>query len=143
MSRLLIRDDMVQVGEDAGLQPDDQPPKEEPESGVAVRRIAAPLAKLAVHAVGQVMPAGELVTKPDPVPPRLTVRVAVVAVGQMTLAVIFAVTTAPDEDILLGALLFVVTLAQIRALPQASPVAVTRPVAFTVTICGVFDDQAT
>jgi hypothetical protein len=59
------------------------------------------------------------------------------------LAVIFPVTTAPDEDILLGALLFVVTVAKIRALPQASPVAVSRPFELTVTICGVFDCQVT
>jgi len=142
MSRLLIKPPVVHVAEDVGLQPDDQPSKEEPEPGVAVRRIAAPAPKLAVHVVGQVMPTGELVTNPDPVPPRFTVRAAVVP-GQMTLAVIFPVTTAPDEDILLGALLLVITVAQIRALPQASPVAVIRPVELTVTICGVFDDQVT
>ena len=61
----------------------------------------------------------------------------------MTLAVIFPVTMAPAEDMLLGALLFVVTVAKIRALPQASPVAVNRPVLLTVTICGVFDCQVT
>jgi hypothetical protein len=140
MSRLLIKADMVHVGDDVGLQPEDQPANEEPAPGVAVRRIAAPLAKLAMHVVGQVMPAGELVTNPEPVPPRFTVRLAVLP-GQMTLAVIFPVTIAPAEEILLGALLFVVTVAQMRALPQASPVAVNRPVELTVTIWGVFDVQ--
>ena len=52
------------------------------------------------------------------------------------------VTRAPDEDIF-PALLFVVTVAEIRVLPQASPVAVITPVELTVTICGVLDTQLT
>lgn len=143
MMRLLIKLDMVHVGDDVGLQPDDQPPKEEPEPGVAVRAIAVPLAKLAAHVVGQLMPTGELVTTPDPVPDGITVRVAVLPVGQMTLAVIYPVTRAPGEDNWLPSLLFVTTVAEIRALPQASPVAVSTPVELTVTICGVFEAQVT
>jgi hypothetical protein len=46
----------------------DQPAKVEPAFGVAVSVMAVPLAKLAVHVVPQVMPAGALLTDPPPVP---------------------------------------------------------------------------
>jgi hypothetical protein len=46
----------------------DQPVKVEPVFGVAVSVMAVPLAKLAEHVVPQVMPAGELLTEPPPVP---------------------------------------------------------------------------
>ena len=63
-------------------------------------------------------------------------------VKQATLAVIVPITSAPDEDIF-PMLLFVITVAVIRVPPQASPVAVIRPVELTVTICGVFEAQVT
>jgi hypothetical protein len=65
------------------------------------------------------------------------------AVGQTTVAVISPVTMAPVDDTL-PMLWLVVKVAEIRAAPQASPVAVTRPVAAsTVAISGVFDFQTT
>jgi len=63
-------------------------------------------------------------------------------VKQTTFAVIVPVTTAPDED-MPPALLFVVTVAEIMEPPQALPVTVIRPVASTVTICGVFEVHVT
>ena len=48
--------------------PPDQPPNVDPALGFAVSVTALPLAKLALHVVPQVMPAGELLTVPAPVP---------------------------------------------------------------------------
>ena len=65
------------------------------------------------------------------------------AVKQTTLAVILPVTMAPVDDTF-PMLWSVVTVAVIRASPQASPVAVIRPVAASTVIrSGVFDFQAT
>src|ERR1700686_3036483 len=64
------------------------------------------------------------------------------AVKHITFAVILPVTSAPEED-RFPVLLFVVTGAEIRALPHARPVAVIKPVALTVTIWGVFEFQVT
>ena len=50
-----------------------QPPKVEPAAGAAVSVTAVPLAKLAEQVAPQVMPAGELVTVPLPLPALLTV----------------------------------------------------------------------
>src|SRR5207245_193254 len=52
-----------------------QPVKVEPAAGVAVNVTAVPLVKLAEQVAPQVIPAGELVTVPLPVPALLTVRV--------------------------------------------------------------------
>ena len=57
----------------------DHPAKVEPEAGVAVKVTAAPLLKVVEQVLPQLMPAGELVTVPLPVPPRFTVRVKVAA----------------------------------------------------------------
>src|SRR5205823_3595817 len=54
-----------------------QPLKVEPAAGVAVSVTVVPLAKLAVHVAPQVIPAGELVTVPLPVPAVLTVSATV------------------------------------------------------------------
>lgn len=53
-------------------QAPDQPVNVEPVAGVAVKVIAVPAAKLALHVDPQLMPAGALVTVPDPVPAATT-----------------------------------------------------------------------
>ena len=55
----------------------DQPAKVEPEAGVAVKVTAAPLLKVVEQVLPQLMPAGELVTVPLPVPALATVRLTV------------------------------------------------------------------
>src|SRR5437773_10954354 len=50
-----------------------QPPKVEPAAGAAVSVTAVPLVKLAEQVAPQVIPAGELVTVPLPMPTLLTV----------------------------------------------------------------------
>src|SRR5436309_2706383 len=57
-----------------------QPVKVEPAAGVAVNVTAVPLVKLAEHVAPQVIPAGLLVTVPEPVPAGVTVRVNVCTV---------------------------------------------------------------
>ena len=54
-----------------------QPVNVEPAAGAAVSVTAVPLAKLVEHVAPQVIPAGELVTVPLPVPAVVTVRVEV------------------------------------------------------------------
>ena len=54
-----------------------QPAKVEPDAGVAVRVTTVPLLKLAEQALPQLMPAGELVTVPLPVPVEDIVRLNV------------------------------------------------------------------
>src|SRR5881628_498365 len=54
-----------------------QPVKVEPAAGAAVSVTAVPLVKLAEQVAPQVIPAGELVTMPLPVPAGVTVRVKV------------------------------------------------------------------
>ena len=54
-----------------------QPVKVEPAAGVAVRVMVVPLAKLAEQVAPQLIPAGELVTVPLPVPAGVTVRAKV------------------------------------------------------------------
>ena len=52
-----------------------QPVKEEPAAGAAASVMAVPLVKLAEQVAPQLIPAGELVTVPLPVPDGVTVRV--------------------------------------------------------------------
>src|SRR5947199_7725114 len=54
-----------------------QPPKVEPAAGAAVSVTAVPLVKLAAQVAPQVIPPGELLTVPFPVPAGVTVRVKV------------------------------------------------------------------
>ena len=54
-----------------------QPVKVEPAAGVAVNVTAVPLAKLAEQVAPQLIPTGELVTVPLPVPAGVTVRAKV------------------------------------------------------------------
>jgi hypothetical protein len=121
-------------------QPEDQPPNVPLGSAVSV--IIVPLTNAALQLLVQLSPAGELVTVPLPVPRKFTVRIDAEPVKQVTFAVMVPVTMAPDEDSP-PLLLFVFTVAEIRVPPQAWPVAVIRPVVFTVTICGVFEAQIT
>ena len=81
---------------------------------------------------------------PVPGPKKFTVRSGPepVEVKQTTFAVMDPVTIAPDEDIL-PALLFVVTVAEIRVPPQAKPVTAIRPVELTVTMSGVLEVHLT
>lgn len=133
------------------VHPPLHPPNKEAVTGVAVRVIGVPLAKLALHVVGwllaQLIPAGELVTVPVPLPGKLTVRIGdpppePVLVKQTTFAVMDPVTMAPDEDSP-PALLFVVAVAETREPPHAKPVAVSSPVELTENICVSFDAQVT
>lgn len=59
--------------------PPDQPVKVEPDAGVAARIAVAPLVTFAVQVEPQLMPAGEEVTVPLPVPLLLTLKLCVAA----------------------------------------------------------------
>src|SRR5437667_10121382 len=78
-----------------------QPVKAELAPGLAVRVTAVPLAKLAEQVATQLIPAGLLVTVPDPVPASVTVsakvgaKVAVTAVAAETVTVQAAVPVQP------------------------------------------------
>src|SRR3989442_27767 len=64
-----------------GQRPPLQPVKVEPAAGAAVRVTAVPLEKLAEQVAPQVIPTGELVTVPLPVPALLTVSAKVGSVN--------------------------------------------------------------
>src|SRR2546428_5177401 len=71
-----------------------QPLKVEPAAGAAVSVTAVPLGKLAEQVAPQVMPAGELVTVPLPVPALLTVSARLGGVkGAVTVVAVESVTT--------------------------------------------------
>jgi hypothetical protein len=59
----------------------DQPPNVDPEAGAAVRVTDVPVLKDAEQVEPQLMPAGALVTVPEPVPARVTVSVLVAGGG--------------------------------------------------------------
>jgi len=118
----------------------DQPPNDEPLLGTAVIATVVPDAKPALHVPAQLRPAGELVTVPEPLPAKSTVRVS--PEKHTTLAVMYPVTRAPVDEIFPG-LLFVVTVAEMRALPHARPAAVSTPVELIVAMSGVFEAQVT
>lgn len=113
--------------------------------GVAVNVIGVPLTKPALHVTAvdaQLRPAGELVMLPVPGPKKFTVRIGPVLLRHATFAVMYPVTIAPDED-MFPALVFVVTVAETRAFPQARPKGDSRPVELTVTMFGVLEAQVT
>ena len=58
------------------------------------------------------------------------------------MVVIYPVKIAPEE-VRFPALVFVFTVAEIKVAPQAFPVAVTKPVGLTVTICMSSDPHVT
>ena len=78
-----------------------QPVKVEPAAAVAVRVTAVPLVKLAEQVAPQVMPAGELVTVPLPVPAGVTVRVKLcrvkVAVTVVAAETVTTLDPAPEQ----------------------------------------------
>jgi len=83
-------------------------------------------------------PEGEKATVPVPVPAaNVTVKSGpdppLVLVKQTTFACILPVTIAPDDG-RFPALLLVCTVAEITVPPHEPPVAIIRPVEFTVTI---------
>jgi hypothetical protein len=65
-----------------------QPAKVDPVAAVSVKVTTVPLVKLALQVLGQVMPAGLLLTEPVPVPPKVTERVS--AAGAVTVTVTVA-----------------------------------------------------
>jgi hypothetical protein len=65
----------VQVGASPVQPPPDQPANRDPVAAAAVRTTCVPEGNAAEHVEPQSIPAGELVTDPDPVPPGATVRV--------------------------------------------------------------------
>jgi hypothetical protein len=121
-----------------------QPPKVEGETGLAVSVTAVPDGKLSrqlTFVLEQVKPEVVLATTPVPPPEKITVRTGSdppplpplpLPVKQTTSAVIYAVTTAPDDDTPEPSW-FVVTEAETRPPPQSTPVATIRPVELTVT----------
>jgi len=56
------------------LHAPDQPANDELVAGVSVNVTRVPTLKLALHVVGQLIPAGLLDTVPAPLPPRVTVN---------------------------------------------------------------------
>jgi hypothetical protein len=64
----------VTVADPVPEQLPDQPAKDEPDAGVALRVTEVPLLKFAEQVLPQLMPAGELVTVPLPVPAFTTER---------------------------------------------------------------------
>jgi hypothetical protein len=85
------------------------PVNAEPEAGVGVKVTCVPLANMKVHAVPQSIPAGELVTAPEPFPARATVSVTgfCIAVNVAVTAVLLSIVTtqlaaplqAPDHPV--------------------------------------------
>jgi hypothetical protein len=86
----------VPVPEQAPLQP----AKVDPAAAVAVRVTGVPLAKLALQVLGQVMPAGLLLTDPEPVPASVTVsaNVTVLNVAVTALAAVMVTLQVPVPE---------------------------------------------
>jgi hypothetical protein len=79
--------------------PPDQPANSEPDAAAAVRVTCVPEAKLAEHVLPQSIPAGELVTVPEPASSTVSVSVAVnVAVTVVAaLSVTVQVAAVPEQ----------------------------------------------
>jgi hypothetical protein len=83
--------------------PAPQPANVDPFVGVAVNTICVPLAKLAVHAVPQLIPAGALVTVPVPVPPFVTVNATAFEVLNVAVTIAAAVNVTTQAPLPLHA----------------------------------------
>lgn len=115
--------------------------------GMAVSITVLPTANCPTHDTGAThevaKPDGELVTVPNPAPAKVTVRVAdPLPEKQITFPVIDPVTTAPEDESP-PALVFVCRVADTSVVPHVNPVAVSRPVEFTVIIWVVLEAHAT
>jgi len=138
---------MVQV---LPVQSPEKPAKTDDPTGVAVRVTLEPVGKLLTQftcVLAQLIPPGELLTVPVPVPAKLSARVGsepplLLPVKQTTSAVMDPVTIAPVADTP-PASLFVCTVAEMIVPPQGPPVTVIRPLELTVTMAGVFELQVT
>jgi len=95
-----------------------QAAKTEPNAGAAVNVVAVPLLKVPVQLVVQLMPAGELVMVPPPVPALVAVRLKVTTGDKLKVAVQ-----------LLLALIVTVTAGVVAAQPVPAQAAKTEPVA--------------
>lgn len=77
-------------------------PKTEPLFGTAFKITVVPFGKLVLHVLPHPSPAGELLTVPEPLPVKFTVRRGAPLPEPLpkhtTFAVMLPVTTAPDED---------------------------------------------
>jgi hypothetical protein len=116
----------------------DQPLKVDPAAAVGVRVIGTPLSNCAAQApLGQVMPAGVLVTDPLPVPANVTVSTAFEALppGHTELVGSFTVTLAKPITMSLLDSVSLLLLAVTPVIPQAFPVVETTPPS-TVIISG-------
>lgn len=118
--------------------------------GVAVSVTVVPAPNAPIHGVGathgELKPAGELVTVPNPAPLNVTVRAGFVAPPlpekQITFPVIDPVTIAPDEEIP-PTLVFVFMVAVTKVVPQVTPVAVSNPVELIVIIWLAVENHVT
>jgi hypothetical protein len=95
-----------------------QAAKTEPVAGAAVNVVVVPLLKVPEQLVEQLMPAGELVMVPPPVPALVAVRLKVATGGKLKVAVQ-----------LLLALIVTVTAGVVAAQPVPAQLAKTEPVA--------------
>src|SRR5882724_5561686 len=89
---MVVAPDTVTVHDPVPLQSPAHPVKTEDAFGVAVRVTAVPFTKLAAHVAPQLMPAGLLVTVPEPAPAGETVRAKVGAKVAVTLVAAVSVT---------------------------------------------------
>lgn len=118
--------------------------------GLAVSVTTVPVMNWARQGVGleQLRPMGRLVTVPEPLPKKVSVRAGdeppppPELPKQVTFPVMNPVTAAPEEE-MPPALVFVVTVADMSEAPHDAPVTVTTPAESTVIICGVFDVHVT
>jgi hypothetical protein len=91
----------VRVHVDVPVQAPVQPAKVDPDAAAAVRVTCVPLAKFALQVLGQLIPAGVLVTVPEPVPDVVTVSWTGgdVDVSNSAVTVVLAVRVTVQDDV--------------------------------------------